>query len=96
MASSMHQTFAGDVKSLRKYQCEICLYASNRKYDVKKHQERMHKNAQNAISKIRSNKQRQVSPEETESEYDETREDGDDDDEDNGDDNDGDVEMKMM
>ena len=52
MASSMHQTFSGDVKSLRKYQCEICLYASSRKYDVKKHQERMHKNAKNAISKI--------------------------------------------
>ena len=82
MASSMHQTFSGDVKSLRKYQCEICLYASSRKYDVKKHQERMHKNAKNAISKIGSTKRGQVSPEDTESEDDEgDSEDDDDDDE---------------
>ena len=38
--------------SLVKFQCQMCLYASNNKADVEKHQEKMHNNPMNTISQF--------------------------------------------
>ena len=43
--------------SLRMFQCQICFYSSNNKYDVETHQEKIHNNPINAISQFGKCKQ---------------------------------------